>query len=62
MISTTISGSERNSALVVDDADDPVRALLHLEHNALKYSAGHVYFLLIFALKRGFFLVSTYEN
>ena len=36
-----------HGALVVDDADDPVRALFHLEYNALKYSAGHIHFLLI---------------
>ena len=32
-----------HGSLVVHDANDAVRALLHLEHDALKNSAGHVF-------------------
>ena len=51
-----------HGALVVDDADDPVGALLHLQDDALKYSAGHVDFLLIVAMEQGQTDLSTSEN
>ena len=51
-----------HGALVVDDTDDPVRALLHLEYNALKYSAGHIHFLLVPMIEQGPFALSTREN
>ena len=42
-----------HSTLVVNDADDPVRTLLHLEHNTLKNSAGHIPFPPLISAENG---------